>query len=84
MELIHPAIGILQDYDQQNNTDLLATLRAYVGHSCNQKVTAAVMHIHLNTLKYRLKRISELGTVDMKNEDEIFYIALSLRLAGLS
>ena len=84
MELIHPAIGILQDYDQQNNTDLLATLRAYVGHSCNQKETAAVMHIHLNTLKYRLKRISELGTVDLKNEDEIFYIALSLRLAGLS
>jgi len=38
------------------------------------------MHIHLNTLKYRLKRITELTGVSFRDPSENFYLQLSLRL----
>lgn len=78
--LRHPIIEILQEYDEKNETELLETLRIYVRTGCKQADTAAKMHIHLNTLKYRLHRIIELSGVDFKNYDELFYIQLSLAL----
>ncbi|WP_189065078.1 PucR family transcriptional regulator [Deinococcus seoulensis] len=39
---------------------LAATLRAYLGHTGSLAVLADEMNLHLNTLRYRLKRIEEL------------------------
>ena len=78
--LLHPAIRILQGYDRQEKTDLTGTLRSYAEAGWRQAETASAMHIHLNTLKYRLKRITELTGVSFRDPSENFYLQLSLRL----
>jgi hypothetical protein len=78
--LRHPIIELLMEYDKKNETELLDTLRAYVHNGCRQAETAQKMHIHLNTLKYRLHRIEELSNVNFKNYEELFYIQISLAL----
>lgn len=80
MELIHPAIRILEHYDQENHTELLLTLRTYLLTGCSQIKTAGQLNVHLNTLKYRLKRIEELGHLDFTVEKEVFYLRLSMEM----
>ena len=79
-DLLHPALGMLESYDLENGTDLLETLRVYVETGCNQSETAQKLFVHLNTLKYRLKRIGEIADVDFKDRDTVFHIELSLKL----
>ena len=79
-DLLHPALGMLESYDAENGTDLLETLRVYVETGCSQSETAQKLYVHLNTLKYRLKRIGELTGIDYKDRESMFYIELSLRL----
>ena len=83
-DLLHPALGALEGYDAENGTDLLETLRAYVETGYSQSETAHKLYVHLNTLKYRLKRIGELTGVDFKDRDTLFHIELSFRLASAS
>ena len=78
--LLHPAIRILKAYDRQEKTELTETLRAYAETGWHQADTASVLHIHLNTLKYRLKRIAELTGVSFHDPSENFYLQLSIRL----
>jgi sugar diacid utilization regulator len=79
-DLLHPALGMLESYDVENGTDLLETLRTYVETGCSQSETAQKLYVHLNTLKYRLKRIGDLTGIDYKDRESMFYIELSLRL----
>jgi hypothetical protein len=44
----------------QRNPDLLLTLDAYLAEDLDRRRTAAALHVHPNTLDYRLKRIVEL------------------------
>ncbi len=79
-DLLHPALGMLENYDIESGTDLLETLRVYVEAGCNQSEAAHKLYVHLNTLKYRLKRIAELTGIDYKDRDVLFHIELSFRL----
>lgn len=66
----------LQLYDTTNNTDLLVTLMTYLQCNCKVKEAAEVLFVHPNTLNYRLKRISELCSINFEdvNERVILYI----------
>lgn len=78
--LLHLALEILKKYDRENDTELLMTLEAYVRTGCNQTDTAGLLHVHLNTLKYRISRIRELTGMDFKNQEEVFYVRLSFKI----
>ena len=78
--MLHPAIGLLADYDQRTGSDLLATLSAYLRCERNQVATAAALHIHRNTCKYRIARIAEIAGIDFEDPDQRDYLMLSLRL----
>ncbi|GAB4512823.1 MAG: PucR family transcriptional regulator [Anaerolineae bacterium] len=71
------ALGQLEAYDQRQGTDLLDTLEAYFDQLCNLSRTAEVMHLHRNTLIYRLDRIAQILDVDLDDAD----VRLSLQLA---
>ena len=79
-DLLHPALSTLAAYDAETKSELAKTLSTYVSTGCNQVECAHRLHVHLNTLKYRLKRISEITGVDFKNQDELFYLQLSIAL----
>ena len=78
--LLHPAITTLTAYDEANNSDLCQTLFTYLENGCNQAETAACLNIHLNTLKYRLKRITEFTGITFRDRQENFYLHLSAKL----
>jgi hypothetical protein len=77
--LIHPHVRRLMQADRENEGDLTHTLFAFLGNQQNVAATARALSIHYNTLKYRIKRITELTGVDLANGDEMFRIALSER-----
>ena len=79
-DLLHPALAALSTYDEGARSDLPQTLRTYVATGCNQAECARRLHVHLNTLKYRLRRIEELTGLDLKDQDDLFYLRLSIEL----
>jgi len=53
--------------DKKSQTNLLQTLEAYLLNNCRIKPTAEQLFVHTNTLKYRLKQIEELTSIDFDN-----------------
>ncbi len=74
------AIRNLKEYDQTHNTELLATLEIYLDEGESMQKTAARLHIHPNTLAYRLKRMIEIMEVDLSVPSQKFMIYLDLKL----
>jgi sugar diacid utilization regulator len=62
-------LGILLDYDDSRNSDLVMTLSDYLECGGNYDESAAALHIHRSTLRYRLARIAELTGHDLRNVD---------------
>lgn len=67
-------LGKLIDYDKENNTNLLQTLREYLLNNCNLLKTSQVMFIHRNTLIYRLNKIKNILMIDLDSP----YVRLDL------
>lgn len=74
------AIKRLREYDKSHNTELLVTLEAFLDESESMQKTAARLHIHTNTLTYRLKRITEIMEVDLSVPSQKFMLYLDLKL----
>lgn len=59
--------------------ELLITLKAYFANELSIKKTAAFLHIHINTLHYRIKKIEEYTQLDLKVVDDLFNLYLALQ-----
>jgi DNA-binding PucR family transcriptional regulator len=71
-------------YDAARGTPLLKTLEIYLQRHGNLRQSARDLHIHLNTLHYRLHRISEVSGVDLKDADARLDLLLALRVRALA
>jgi PucR family transcriptional regulator, purine catabolism regulatory protein len=71
-------------YDQARGTPLLKTLEVYLQRHGNLRQSARDLHIHLNTLHYRLRRVSEVTGVDLKDADARLDLLLALRVRALA
>lgn len=71
----------LKAYDREHNSDLMRTLDVFLTTDSNAKKTAEILHIHTNTLTYRLKRIEEIGELDLDDMNQKVSLYLELRLA---
>ena len=79
-DMLHPAIGIIETYDADHDTHLMETLKAYIAARYNQVEAAGRLHVHLNTFKYRIKRIQEITALDYQNQTDMLYLQLSFEL----
>ncbi|MFG1814260.1 PucR family transcriptional regulator [Kribbella sp. NPDC049174] len=52
-------------------TDLLATLRCYLDNARNRRQTAADLHVHANTVDYRLRQVGRLTGLDPVRDDQL-------------
>ena len=68
----------LLEYDAKNNTNLFSTLKVYLDKDANPHETANELHLHVNTIHYRLKRIGEITNINMK--DPVSKMSLSLEI----
>lgn len=64
---------------------LLETLKAYLATRCTRLHTARVLHIHPNTVDYRLNRIAEITGLDPLHSDGVWRLrsALVARMIGV-
>ncbi len=74
-ETLSPLAG----YDQKQGGELIKTLEAYFNHLGNLRATSDALHVHRNTLLYRLERIKDISGMDLSNADEHFALWLALR-----
>ncbi|MBO1766736.1 helix-turn-helix domain-containing protein [Allobranchiibius sp. GilTou38] len=69
----------LVSYDAVHGTDLVQTLRAWLDAFGDVNAAAAVFFVHPNTFRYRLRRLAEVGELDLANPDARFAALLQLR-----
>jgi len=81
----HAALsGLLDPLDR--NPDLPHTLAVYLEHDLDRRRTASALHVHPNTLDYRLRRIVELTGLDPSTSRGLQLLGAALaarRLASL-
>ena len=75
---MHPGIIEMEQYDIQNNTQYLETLRQWLLHRMDYSATAKAMNLHRNSLYYRMQRINKLFDLDIEdmNTDVQLYLSL--------
>ena len=73
-------LGKLVSHDGDKNAELVDTLEAFFACHGNLSQTAGLLHIHRNTLAYRLERIAEITQLDLDDADARFSLQLALKL----
>ncbi|WP_405106216.1 helix-turn-helix domain-containing protein [Paenibacillus sp. FSL K6-1217] len=68
----------LKEHDREHKSDFLKTVAVYLSLNGNLKESAAFLHIHTNTLMYRLNRIAEITGRSLKETDYRTSIYLDL------
>lgn len=81
-EFIDEVLGPLIEYDKARNGELLKTLYIYLEKNQNTKRTAETLHVHINTLNYRLKRIEEILSLDLSAGTQLLNLHLAVSLCG--
>ena len=81
--MIHPAVRVLLETDEENDSDYAQTLFTYISCSQNLSDAAKEMGLHYNTLKYRMNRIVAMTGLDLKDERTIFKLMVTKRALRL-
>jgi sugar diacid utilization regulator len=74
-ETLEPLVA----YDEQYETDLVATVEAYLEADGNVAGTAQRLFTHRHTIRYRLERVRELSGLDMSSSDGREKLSLGLK-----
>jgi DNA-binding PucR family transcriptional regulator len=79
VQLRDRTISPLADYDARHDTDLLATLRAFLAHDGSTTETADAMTLHRHTVGYRLSRVHEVSGLSPYESDGRERLSLGLK-----
>lgn len=74
----------LEGAEGSRGSELLTTLEGFIEQELDRRRTAEVLHIHPNTLDYRLRRVRELTGLDLRRPDSIALLVLALRQRRLA
>ncbi|QBD74559.1 PucR family transcriptional regulator [Ktedonosporobacter rubrisoli] len=70
----------LLDYEQAKGVEMVRTLEVYLANQGNVSETARHLHLHRQSLLYRLQRIEQLTSCHLADAQERFALELGLRL----
>ena len=76
-------LSALVKYDEQYQTELVATLATYLELDGNLAATAGTLFTHRHTVRYRLDRIAELCGLDVGKSDDREKLSLGLKAMRL-
>lgn len=74
------SLAKLNEYDLRHNSTLVETLEVFLDSDNNINDAAKVLNVHINTLSYRLKRISEIGDINLKDTNQKITLYLDIKL----
>ncbi len=72
-----PEVSMLLQYDKENNSCYMETLRTYL-RSRNIVTAAGELHIHRNTMNYRIQKIEEITHLNLSEGDDLYKLWFSL------
>jgi PucR family transcriptional regulator, purine catabolism regulatory protein len=83
-EFYEEFLGALDSYDERHGTELIRTLEGFFAHHGNHVRAAEALHLHRNTLLYRLARIQAIGDIDLDDPEVRLAVQVALRLRPVS
>ena len=81
MYLAHPAVIFLTRYDEEKNNNLRAVLYFYLLSDKSIAETARRLHIHRNTVMYKIRKACELCSLDLEDNYLCERLLFSCQLA---
>jgi PucR family transcriptional regulator, proline-responsive transcriptional activator len=75
---IYPGVFKLIQYDKENQTEYAKTLYTYLQNYKNALETSKLLHIHRNTLSYRLNKCEDIGGFNLHDELKCRQIEISI------
>lgn len=76
------SLALLMDYDLRHHTNLVETLQAWLDAFGDVVAAAESLYVHPNTFRYRLRRLAEVGELDLSDPEARFVAMLQLRVLG--
>jgi PucR C-terminal helix-turn-helix domain len=76
------ALARLMAYDERHHANLVETLQAWLDAFGDVNAAAEALYVHPNTFRYRLRRLAEVGRIDLADPDQRFVAMLQLRVLG--
>ena len=74
------SLARLIDYDRRHHANLVETLAAWLDAFGDVTRAAESLYVHPNTFRYRLRRLAEVGEIDLDDPDQRFVAMLQLRV----
>jgi hypothetical protein len=80
MGFAHDVLGPLLDYDTAHRTELVHTLSIYLHQHGSHKQSARILHLHTNTVAYRIARIETITGLNLNDPDDrlIAHVAVKI------
>ncbi|WP_432936187.1 PucR family transcriptional regulator [Kribbella sp. CA-253562] len=75
----HRVLGPVLEHDRRTGGELLATLREFLACSGSWARTAEAMHLHVNTVRYRIERVEQLTDRDLSQLEDKIDVFLALK-----
>ena len=85
-EYYRSLIKPINEYDKKYKSELLATIKCFVECSLDHVKTGKQLHIHENTVRYRLNKIKELipyGKSSLDFNQSIYFLYKILKIKEL-
>jgi PucR family transcriptional regulator, purine catabolism regulatory protein len=81
--LVDRVLQPLRNYDAEHKSDLVTTLDAFLKNRRSWQTTAKALHVHRQTVLYRIRRVAELTGLDPADTDALVELWTALRAAEL-
>lgn len=78
--LLSGKVRLLEASDRDRSTTYVATLRAFLDSFGDVRAAADAVGVHPNTFRYRLRRLSELASLDLDDSQQRLVAQLQLHL----
>ncbi len=82
-EIVNDIVDKIKKYDFEYNTELYLTFCSFISNNMIRKDTAKELHIHVETLRYRLNKIEELTGYCFENSKDLMLLILSKEISDI-
>ncbi len=73
-------LGKIAKYDEENDGELMKSLRALIDNMGMKSQAAQALYIHRNTLSYRIKQIETMSGLDLSRAGDLTALAILLKV----
>lgn len=81
--IVRCILGPILDYDDEHGTPLVTSLKTYLSQDRSLKATSEMLHVHKQTVVYRMRRVEELTGQRLSRMEDVVNFWLALRALDL-